>query len=69
MSPSERAATRASSWTGEYRAWRRCGGTDTAIVAVAAETDGGDTVVVLAQLLGPADLAALDATLASINVT
>ena len=54
---------------GEYRAWRRCGGTGTSIVAVAAETDGGDTVVVLAQLLGPADLAALDATLASIDVT
>ena len=54
---------------GEYRAWRRCGGTGTSIVAVAAETGGGDTVVVLAQLLGPGDLAALDATLASIAVT
>ncbi len=53
---------------GEYRAWRRCGGTGTSIVAVAAETDGGDTVVVLAQLLGPADLAALDVTLASSSV-
>ena len=29
---------------GEYRAWRRCGGTGTSIVAVAAETDGGDTI-------------------------
>ncbi len=54
---------------GEYRAWRRCGGTGTAIVAVAAETDDGDTVVVLSQLLGPADLAALDLTLGSVAVS
>ena len=37
-----------------------CGGTGTAIVTVGVETDDGTTVVVLAQLLGPADLAALD---------
>ena len=54
---------------GRYRAWRGCGGTGTAIVTVGVETDEGTTVVVLAQLLGPADLAALDLTLESISVS
>jgi hypothetical protein len=67
--PLEPGAYETERLAGEYRAWRRCGGTGTAIVAVAAEAGGGDTVVVLAQLLGPADLAALDVTLGSIALS
>jgi hypothetical protein len=53
---------------GVYRSWRACGGTGTGIVAVAAET-GGETVLVLAQVVGGADLAAVDAALAGVEVT
>ena len=67
--PMRRGAYRGEQLDGVYRSWRACGGTGTAIVAVAGETDDGDTVLVLAQLIGPADLAALDATLGSVRVS
>ncbi len=54
---------------GEYEVWRDCGDTGTAIVTVAVRqgrTPG--TVLLLAQITEPADLAALDHTLATLRL-
>jgi hypothetical protein len=55
---------------GEYEVWRDCGETGSAIVTVAVRqgrTPG--TVLLLAQIVEPADLAALDHALATLRLT
>jgi hypothetical protein len=56
------------SMTGEYRVWRDCGGTGTDIVTVVVDA-GREAVLLLAQVRGPADLAALDTALATLSVS
>ena len=54
---------------GTYELWRDCGGTDSDIVTLAVRPDGADrTVLVLAQLVEPADAAALDHALATLSL-
>ena len=49
--------------------WRDCGETATSIVTVAVRPTGGDeTVLLLAQVLAPSDLAALDQALATLQL-
>jgi hypothetical protein len=55
--------------TGVYEAWRDCGERRSAIVTAAVRQGSGDTVLVLAQVVDPSDLAALDAALASLRVS
>ena len=54
---------------GEYEVWESCGGTFNDIVIVAVRPDGADaTVLLLVQVVDAADLAALDAALASLTL-
>ena len=53
--------------SGLYEVWRECGETATSIVTVAVRpTRGDETVLLLAQVLAPSDLAALDQALATL---
>ena len=55
--------------TGYYEAWRDCGEGGTAIVTAALRPSGAsDTVLVLAQIVEPSDLAALDAAFAGLRL-
>ncbi|MET0144803.1 MAG: hypothetical protein ABW328_08475 [Ilumatobacteraceae bacterium] len=55
--------------TGEWRVFRDCGGTANDIVTVVVEPDGASgTVLVLAQIVGPEDLAAMEVALDSMTV-
>ena len=54
---------------GSYEAWRDCAGTGSSIVTVAVRPAGADgTVLVLAQVAAPADLAAVDGALATLRL-
>jgi hypothetical protein len=54
---------------GTYEVWRECGGTGSDIVTIAVRPDDADqTVLVLAQLVDPADAAALDHALATLSL-
>ncbi len=54
--------------TGEWRAFRGCGDTDTDIVTVVLEPPGSGTVLVLAQIVDAEDLAALDVALGTLSL-
>jgi hypothetical protein len=54
---------------GYYEAWQDCAGSGSSIVTVAARQAGVDgTVLVLAQIAAPEDLAALDQALATLRL-
>jgi hypothetical protein len=56
--------------TGIYEAWRDCGEGGSAIVTAAVRQGrGDDTVLLLAQIVEPSDLAAVDQALASLRVS
>jgi len=64
-----RAPFRTARWSGLYDVWRDCRETATSIVTVAVRPTGGDeTVLLLAQVLTPSDLAALDHALATLQL-
>jgi hypothetical protein len=64
-----RAAFRTARLTGMYEVWRDCRDTATSIVTVAVRPSRGDeTVLLLAQVLTPSDLAALDHALATLQL-
>jgi len=64
-----RTPLRAPRLTGLYGVWRDCGETATSIVTVAVRPQGNDeTVLLLAQVLTPSDLAALDRALATLQL-
>jgi hypothetical protein len=54
---------------GRWEVWESCGGTFNDIVTLAVRPTGADeTVLLLVQLVDPADLAALDAAVASLSL-
>jgi hypothetical protein len=54
---------------GRYEVWESCGGTINDIVTIAVRPDGAaGTVLLLAQIVGPEDLVALDTALASLSL-
>ena len=66
---SGRTPFRTARLSGLYEVWRECGETATSIVTVAVRpTDGDETVLLLAQVLAPSDLAALDQALATLQL-
>ena len=64
-----RTPFRTARLSGLYEVWRECGETATSIVTVAVRPTGSDeTVLLLAQVLAPSDLAALDQALATLQL-
>ncbi len=64
-----RMPLRTARMTGLYEVWRGCGETATSIVTVAVRpTRSAETVLLLAQVLAPSDLAALDQALATLQL-
>jgi hypothetical protein len=64
-----RTPFRTAHLTGLYEVWRDCRETATSIVTVAVRpTRSDETVLVLAQVLAPSDLAALDHALATLQL-
>jgi hypothetical protein len=64
-----RTPFRTARLSGMYEVWRGCGETATSIVTVAVRpTRGDETVLLLAQVLTPSDLAALDQALATLQL-
>jgi hypothetical protein len=54
---------------GRYEVWESCGGTLNDIVTIAVRPAGaGESVLLLVQLVGPEDLVALDAAVASLDL-
>ena len=54
---------------GRYAVWESCGGTINDIVTIAVRPDGAaGSVLLLAQIVGPEDLVALDTALASLSL-
>jgi hypothetical protein len=64
-----RTPLRTARLSGLYQVWRGCGETATSIVTAAVRPTGADeTVLLLAQVLAPSDLAALDQALATMQL-
>jgi hypothetical protein len=64
-----RAPFRSAGREGAYDVWWQCGGTDTDIVTVAVRPPGSSsTVLLLAQLVDPADAVVLDHALATLTI-
>jgi serine protease Do len=56
-------------FTGRYQLWTDCGGSDTALIVLAAvPADGSYTAVIVVQAISDADLEALDHIFATFNV-
>ncbi|HEU4842456.1 MAG TPA: hypothetical protein VFT09_13475 [Ilumatobacteraceae bacterium] len=64
-----RSTYRTPDVTGRYDVWESCGGTSNDIVTLAVRPDGADeSVLFLVQVVDAADLAALDAAVASLTL-